>query len=182
MNRYSDILPCNLFLKIDHHTMVTLESGSGIWAEKYVNANYIHHPFNGNQKEFIASQAPVPASMVNFWKMIWEQTIMTIVMLCGIQEHGRINCHVYWPDPTLSKPVVKHGDFEIKYLDTDTTNEFYWVRKFEIKVELVLFRIQKLKKQDLWINSMYIFCYIRVLDGLIGKYPQHNTLNHSSTW
>ena len=52
-----------------------------------------------NQKRvFIASQGPIPVSFNNFWRMVWQENVETIVMLCGINENGRIMCDVYWPE------------------------------------------------------------------------------------
>lgn len=51
---------------------------------------------------FIATQGPVPDSIVDFWRMVWEQDVPTIVMLTNLEERGRIKCHRYWPTEKTS--------------------------------------------------------------------------------
>ena len=51
---------------------------------------------------FIATQGPVPDSIVDFWRMVWEQEVPTIVMLTNLEERGRIKCHRYWPTEKTS--------------------------------------------------------------------------------
>jgi protein tyrosine phosphatase len=70
--------------------MVTLQGPSDHLADNYINANYIANPFNGEKKYFIATQGPIPKSMNNFWRMIWNEAVTVVVMLCGLQEHGRV--------------------------------------------------------------------------------------------
>ena len=66
--------------------------------------------------------------------MIWEQTITVIVMLCGIDEEGRVKCDIYFPDTTLSTRSMRIGNqFEVSLTNLDTSNQFYWVRKFKLK-------------------------------------------------
>lgn len=114
--------------------MVSLQAASNSIADTYINANYVANPFRGTPKQFIAAQAPIPKTIGSFWKMVWQEAVLAIVTLCGMEEHGRVACHVYWPDPDLSKQKVVYGDFEITHLGTDKPNEFLWIRTFRMKV------------------------------------------------
>ncbi len=40
---------------------------------------------------------PLAATIPNFWRMIWEFRIVTIVMVTPIEEDGSSSCAVYWP-------------------------------------------------------------------------------------
>jgi len=114
--------------------MVSLQSESKKIADTYINANYVANPFRGTPKQFIAAQAPIPKTIASFWKMVWQESVLFVVTLCGMEEHGRVACHVYWPDPDLSKQKLVFGDFEISHLSTEKTNDFFWVRTFQLKV------------------------------------------------
>ena len=88
------------------------------------------------QKAFIATQAPLPDTTEDFWRMVWEQNCATVVMLTKEKEGGRVKCHKYWPDSgakTFSHlQVILHS-----------VNEYpdYVLREFKIidtKVSIVL--------------------------------------------
>ena len=44
-------------------------------------------------KEYIATQGPLPHTVNDFWRMVWEQRCATIVMLTHCTENGRVTIH-----------------------------------------------------------------------------------------
>lgn len=95
----------------------------------YINANYIPDLNTGTPKQFIATQGPIEKTMEAFWHMVWRKMVVSIVMLCGLEEHGRVSCHVYYP----TKGEVKVGNsYSLKLLETIQTNDFYIIRKIQM--------------------------------------------------
>lgn len=88
-NRYTNILP-------DDDTRVALTSDPRIPGSDYINANYIA----GYKKdhEYIATQGPIPSTIVDFWRMIWERNTRIIVMVTNLVEGDVPKCNKYWPD------------------------------------------------------------------------------------
>uniref|UniRef100_A0A8C3H8T0 Receptor-type tyrosine-protein phosphatase eta n=1 Tax=Chrysemys picta bellii TaxID=8478 RepID=A0A8C3H8T0_CHRPI len=87
-NRYNNVLPYDISrvkLSIQNHP-----------TDDYINANYM--PGYNSKKEFIAAQGPLPNTVQDFWRMIWEKNIYAIVMLTKCVEQGRTKCEEYWPD------------------------------------------------------------------------------------
>ncbi|XP_071854811.1 uncharacterized protein [Apostichopus japonicus] len=77
------------------HSRVMLERLEEDPHSDYFNANYIENAFGA--LSFIASQGPNNASLVDFWRMIWQDNVTNIVMLTNLIEKGKIRCKQYWP-------------------------------------------------------------------------------------
>ncbi|KAM9424712.1 receptor-type tyrosine-protein phosphatase H-like isoform 2-T2 [Pholidichthys leucotaenia] len=87
-NRFTNILP------YDNCRVKLSTSGPGETSD-YINANYM--PGYNNSKEYIATQGPLPSTINDFWRMIWEQRVKGIVMVTNCTEGGRTKCEKYWP-------------------------------------------------------------------------------------
>ncbi|XP_062613537.1 receptor-type tyrosine-protein phosphatase T-like, partial [Saccostrea cucullata] len=77
------------------HSRVILEVGKGFTSD-YINANYIENM--GGKREFIACQGPRENTLVDHWRMIWQEHVEYIVMLTNLIEGPKVKCHQYWPD------------------------------------------------------------------------------------
>ncbi|XP_029104792.1 phosphatidylinositol phosphatase PTPRQ [Scleropages formosus] len=107
-NRFTNIKPYN-------NNRVKLLSEPGVPGSDYINASFVSGYLCPN--EFIATQGPLPGTVGDFWRMIWETRSRTIVMLTQCFEKGRIRCHQYWPED--NKPVTVFGDIIITKLAED---------------------------------------------------------------
>lgn len=85
-NRYNNIFPYD-------HTRVRLQ-GVPEGDCDYINANSIRTSYSN--RRYIATQAPVPGTFDDFWRLTWEQDIRVIVMLTAEQEGGQVKSHPYW--------------------------------------------------------------------------------------
>ncbi|NWJ04966.1 PTPRJ phosphatase, partial [Crypturellus undulatus] len=95
-NRYNNVLPYDI-------SRVKLSARSHA-TDDYINANYM--PGYTSKKAFIAAQGPLPNTIDDFWRMVWEKNIYSIVMLTKCVEQARTKCEQYWPD----KQSMSYGD------------------------------------------------------------------------
>ncbi|XP_027711749.1 receptor-type tyrosine-protein phosphatase epsilon-like [Vombatus ursinus] len=74
---------------------------------------------------FIATQGPLPHTVEDFWRMVWEWKCHTTVMLTEVQEREQEKCFQYWP----ADGSVTHGEINIE-IKSDTISEAISVRDF----------------------------------------------------
>lgn len=51
----------------------------------------------GMEKEIICTQGPMPSTTEDFWRMVWQEKCVAIIMLCRVIENGKKKCEQYWP-------------------------------------------------------------------------------------
>ncbi|KAJ8372662.1 hypothetical protein AAFF_G00280340 [Aldrovandia affinis] len=104
-NRYKDIVPFD-------HTRVKLSLITSETDTDYINASFIKGVFE--QRAYIATQGPLPHTVQDFWRMIWEYNVEIIVMACREFEMGRKKCERYWPEkreePFVCDPFIVQWD------------------------------------------------------------------------
>lgn len=64
-NRYTNILP-------NPRSRVRLDKIGKDETTTYINANYVA-AYTGVPREYIATQGPLPNTVLDFWRMVWEQ-------------------------------------------------------------------------------------------------------------
>ncbi|XP_074236785.1 receptor-type tyrosine-protein phosphatase F isoform X13 [Saimiri boliviensis] len=117
-NRYANVIAYD-------HSRVILTSIDGVPGSDYINANYI----DGYRKQnaYIATQGPLPETMGDFWRMVWEQRTATVVMMTRLEEKSRIKCDQYWP----ARGTETYGLIQVTLLDT-VELATYTVRTFAL--------------------------------------------------
>ncbi|KAK6288384.1 hypothetical protein J4Q44_G00389160, partial [Coregonus suidteri] len=61
----------------------------------YINASFMDGYKRSNA--YIATQGPLPKTFGDFWRMVWEQMVLIVVMTTRVVERGRVKCGQYWP-------------------------------------------------------------------------------------
>ncbi|XP_046401143.1 tyrosine-protein phosphatase Lar isoform X4 [Ischnura elegans] len=119
-NRYANVIA------YDHSRVVLqpLEAGPGsgpgvgpngfILGSDYINANYC----DGYRKHnaYVATQGPLQETCGDFWRMCWEVSTCTIVMMTKLEERTRIKCDQYWP--TSRGHPESYGPITVTLTDT----------------------------------------------------------------
>ncbi|VDN01428.1 unnamed protein product [Thelazia callipaeda] len=61
----------------------------------FIHANWIHNELLENT--FICTQGPLNDTCADFWRMVWQENVELIIMLCRTCEENRSKCAQYWP-------------------------------------------------------------------------------------
>ncbi|XP_071397047.1 tyrosine-protein phosphatase non-receptor type 12-like, partial [Centroberyx affinis] len=88
-NRYKDIVPFD-------HSRVTLTLTTSKNDTDYINASFIKGV--SGSRAYIATQGPLPHTVLDFWRMLWEYNTEVIVIACREFEMGKKKCERYWPE------------------------------------------------------------------------------------
>lgn len=120
-NRYRNIVP------YDTHR-VPLGPNSD-----YINASYVKHYDQKSKKKYISTQGPLPNTITDFWRMIYDECSPVIVMTALTVETARKKCEVYWPE-TKGHPIV-YDQFQLELIEERNVKNIYKVRKIELRTE-----------------------------------------------
>ncbi|XP_016405910.1 tyrosine-protein phosphatase non-receptor type 9-like isoform X1 [Sinocyclocheilus rhinocerous] len=124
-NRYGDVLCLD-------QTRVRLE------ARRNERSDYINASFMDGYKQknaYIGTQGPLEKTYGDFWRMVWEQSVLVIVMTTRTDEGGRRKCGQYWPKEeggqevyghiaVVNHRVDKHAHFNQTTLELHNTETF----------------------------------------------------------
>nr|XP_048293653.1 receptor-type tyrosine-protein phosphatase N2 [Myodes glareolus] len=110
------------------HSRILLKSQNSHSNSDYINASPImdHDPRN---PAYIATQGPLPATVADFWQMVWESGCAVIVMLTPLSENGVRQCHHYWPDEGSNLYHV----YEVNLVSEHIWCQDFLVRSFYLK-------------------------------------------------
>ena len=94
--------------------------------------------------------APLPNTVIDFWRLVWQEKCPSIVMLTNLVEGGKVKCLQYWPDSDSKS----YGPFEVTITDKQMFAD-YLIRVFTVKVSTV----PKWTLQDMEL----LFCFVRCI-------------------
>uniref|UniRef100_A0AC34FWQ6 Tyrosine-protein phosphatase domain-containing protein n=1 Tax=Panagrolaimus sp. ES5 TaxID=591445 RepID=A0AC34FWQ6_9BILA len=86
-NRYNDIICLD-----SSRVILTLNVPPEV---DYIHANWIK--MDSVDRKFIATQGPLENTIGDFWRMIFQENVAVVLMLCKCEEDGKIKCAQYWP-------------------------------------------------------------------------------------
>ncbi|ODN01275.1 Tyrosine-protein phosphatase 69D [Orchesella cincta] len=89
----------------------------------YINASFIEG--YDNSEQFIIAQDPLDNTVGDFWRMMVEQNIRSVVML---SETGDEQCPRYWPEKDQE---TSHDYIKVKYMQSQSF-PFYLRREFTV--------------------------------------------------
>ncbi|XP_051557836.1 tyrosine-protein phosphatase non-receptor type 9 isoform X3 [Myxocyprinus asiaticus] len=114
-NRYSDVL-C---LDQSRVRLCPLNDEDDETSD-YINASFMDGYKRRNA--YIATQGPLPKTYGDFWRMVWEQMVLIIVMTTRVVERGRVKCGQYWP--LESGRTEEYGYFLVRNVHIEMFQDF----------------------------------------------------------
>lgn len=119
-NRYKDIVPFD-------HSRVKLTLTTSKNDADYINANFIKGV--SGSRTYIATQGPLPHTVLDFLRMLWEYGIKVVIMACREFEMGKKKCERYWPEKPGQRFVCE--PFTV-YCDSEENKEDYLSRTLRV--------------------------------------------------
>jgi protein tyrosine phosphatase len=123
-NRFQTILPLE-------SSRVRLIPIPGVIGSDYINASFIDG-FK-HKGTYIAAQGPLDSTIGDFWRMIWEREVHSILMMTSESEANRHPNERYWPE--IKGTPSRFGEYEI-YLLSERNLSFVIERSLRV-VDLV---------------------------------------------
>ena len=94
------------------------------------SVKYIHVQCLCTHETIIIDNAgPLPKTVVDFWRLIWQERPPTIVMVTNVKEGTRIKCQQYWPDSGKKE----FGPFQVIITDQQIFAD-YTIRTLSVSV------------------------------------------------
>ncbi len=121
-NRYRDVVcldASRVKLEVDNNSKkneTQIENSSD-----YIHANFVDGYKQKNA--YISTQGPLDETIPDFWRMIWEQYVLVIVMTTKVIEQNRIKCAQYWP-LTKGEIMKINSLFEITNTQVEDLGDF----------------------------------------------------------
>ncbi|KAM4624493.1 receptor-type tyrosine-protein phosphatase H-like [Polymixia lowei] len=119
-NRFANVYPYDW-------SRVKLTTVNQDESSDYINASYM--PGYSSNREYIAAQGPLPSTVQDFWRMIWEQGVKGIVTVTNCTEGGRTKCEQYWP---LDYTPCLYGDLLVT-IRSEQREPNWTLREFGVK-------------------------------------------------
>lgn len=124
-NRFKDVLPA------DRHLAYLLSPDPTDRNNSYINAVFVDSYSRRNA--FLVTQMPLPSTVVDMWRLIYDHQCTSIVMMNHHSEHDQ-TCALYWPE----KGSETYGQFEVELV----------AQEDEIDVVTRVFKLQNISNPN----------------------------------
>ncbi|XP_013147433.1 PREDICTED: tyrosine-protein phosphatase non-receptor type 9-like [Papilio polytes] len=179
-NRYTDVL-C-----YDHSRVLLSQTDPEDPTTDYINANYVDGYKQKNA--FICTQGPLPKTFSDFWRMVWEQGCVALVMTTGgraqpvlrflhlvrrAQRTALADLGDAWAGHSRGPPIVVHCSAGIGRTGTFITLEVCTSRLAAEGVADVRGAVERVRAQrahSIQMPDQYVFCHLALLEYAIGSY------------
>ena len=72
---------------------------------------------------------PLPQTVVDFWRLVWQERAPSIVMITNLEERGKTKCQQYWPD----LGTENFGPFQVSITNQQILAD-YTIRNLTVQV------------------------------------------------
>lgn len=137
----------------DKNLTTTLDGGSKESFNDYVNANYLSIPKINKKYRYVATQAPLPSTIDDFWNVVTSNNIKIIVSLNSDNELEMKKWDIYWNNNDKQKYKINVVDTINNICGVDgCILRIFQVSKRLKKKYYLIYQIQYIK----WLDSSVI--------------------------
>ena len=90
---------------------------------------------------------PLSKTVVDFWRMIWQEKVYTVAMVTNLKENKKIKCQQYWPESGSKS----YGPFMVTITDQQVFAD-YTIRLLQLQVSASMYALH----QDIIIETTII--------------------------
>ena len=81
---------------------------------------------------------PLSKTVVDFWRMIWQEKVYTVAMVTNLKENKKIKCQQYWPESGSKS----YGPFMVTITDQQVFAD-YTIRLLQLQVSASMYYINR---------------------------------------
>ena len=82
-----------------------------------------------HRETILCISGPIPKTVIDFWRLIWQERPPTIVMVTNLTEGNKKKCEQYWPD----SGHVSYGPFKVTLTENQVLAD-YQIRTMRVTV------------------------------------------------
>jgi protein tyrosine phosphatase len=134
-------------LEKDELTRVRLPQRNFEPLSTYINANYING-YNDESRTYIATQGPMSNTLNDFWYMIWNERVRSVIMITRLKEKNKTKCDLYIPEK-CNEPIL-YGNITVAVVNVTYKSDFE-IRQLKISVSLNVCFLELWKNTQLFV-------------------------------